>query len=44
MSALNRDTNRRRHMSMAIACTSLMVVVGGVFWIGASPRPRLRSG
>ena len=31
MSALNRDTNRRRHMSMAIACTSLMVVVGGVF-------------
>jgi glyoxylase-like metal-dependent hydrolase (beta-lactamase superfamily II) len=43
MRALNRDTNRHRHISMAFTCTSLIVVGGGVFWIGASLAAQNRS-
>ena len=36
MTAWNRETNRRLHTRTALACISLMTIVAGVSWIGAS--------
>jgi glyoxylase-like metal-dependent hydrolase (beta-lactamase superfamily II) len=36
MRALNRETNRPLYRRTALACVSLMAIVAGVFWIGAS--------
>jgi hypothetical protein len=36
MKPLRRDMYKRQYMSTAIVCTSLIAVVGGIFWPCAS--------